>query len=492
MRSDTTRSMVSRAVVVAAAAAVLLPVRAAEAIPAFARKYQTSCQTCHVAFPKLNPFGEVFRLRGYRMPEETEDMIKEQPVQLGAPAYKRVWPDAVWPSDVPGTIPLSLNTVFSDVTQRTLVPSHSEESTIKNDFRFPEEVGLLTGGTLGETLSFFGELAFEPGVHDGGEEIEVELEHSQLNFNGPFGSGLRFNLKVGRFAPEITQPLSHGAVLTTGGPTALLQYVPIAAHGGSEIGGHGHGAAGIALPHSVDGIEAYGILGQRFLYSGGLANGLGPGEESFDGNNAKDVYGRVAVKIGGLPLDGADYEASDKNWREKSLRIGVFGYRGDGTGTRVGGTGHHADELLEDREFTRVGVDVNAYFQDLNFLAGFVRGRDALATYEVMAGHGHDEGEEGDEHGEGEEAGEAEFVAEAGYTYRAWFAEADYVFMPWLHGAMRYEWLDPANSRAPTLERIVPNLTALVRANVKAYVEYQRDVGAGDNYLLLGGLQFAF
>ena len=49
----------------------------ADAVPAFARKYQTSCQTCHAMFPKLNAFGEAFRLRGYRMPGETEDMVKE-------------------------------------------------------------------------------------------------------------------------------------------------------------------------------------------------------------------------------------------------------------------------------------------------------------------------------------------------------------------------------------------------------------------------------
>lgn len=33
-----------------------------EAIPPFARKYQTSCQTCRVIVPKLNSFGEAFRL----------------------------------------------------------------------------------------------------------------------------------------------------------------------------------------------------------------------------------------------------------------------------------------------------------------------------------------------------------------------------------------------------------------------------------------------
>ena len=36
----------------------------AEAIPAFSRKYATSCATCHVAFPKLNAFGKAFRNNG--------------------------------------------------------------------------------------------------------------------------------------------------------------------------------------------------------------------------------------------------------------------------------------------------------------------------------------------------------------------------------------------------------------------------------------------
>ncbi len=50
------------------AATVLLLAPRAEAIPAFARKYETSCQTCHTVFPKLNAFGTAFRLNGYRMP----------------------------------------------------------------------------------------------------------------------------------------------------------------------------------------------------------------------------------------------------------------------------------------------------------------------------------------------------------------------------------------------------------------------------------------
>ena len=41
----------------AVCAALLLSAEPAHAIPVFARKYQTSCMTCHAGFPKLNPVG---------------------------------------------------------------------------------------------------------------------------------------------------------------------------------------------------------------------------------------------------------------------------------------------------------------------------------------------------------------------------------------------------------------------------------------------------
>src|ERR1700730_3711666 len=94
---------------------VLLNTRSASAVPAFARKYQTSCQTCHIGFPKLNAFGEAFRLNGYRMPKETEDQIKMKPVSLGADAYKRMWPRAIYPSDLPGQVPLAVNVKMASV-----------------------------------------------------------------------------------------------------------------------------------------------------------------------------------------------------------------------------------------------------------------------------------------------------------------------------------------------------------------------------------------
>ena len=92
----------------------------AHAVPAFARKYQTSCQTCHIVFPKLNAFGVAFRVRGYRMPGETEEMVKQPPVSLGAPAYKRLWPKAIWPGEVSSSVPLAVNIKMAYVNTSSL------------------------------------------------------------------------------------------------------------------------------------------------------------------------------------------------------------------------------------------------------------------------------------------------------------------------------------------------------------------------------------
>ena len=48
---------------------VLFDASRAQAIPAFARRYEKSCQTCHTVYPALTPFGEAFRRNGYRFPD---------------------------------------------------------------------------------------------------------------------------------------------------------------------------------------------------------------------------------------------------------------------------------------------------------------------------------------------------------------------------------------------------------------------------------------
>ena len=78
------------------------------AIPVFSRKYQTSCTTCHVDFPKLNDFGKAFKDAGFKFPKDDETFVKSAPTLLGAEAQKEVWPHSVWPGEIPGMPPIGL------------------------------------------------------------------------------------------------------------------------------------------------------------------------------------------------------------------------------------------------------------------------------------------------------------------------------------------------------------------------------------------------
>src|SRR5438105_15531655 len=102
-----------RALQVVIAATIIVAASPARAVPAFARKYGTSCTTCHTIFPKLTPFGEAFRRNGYRFPGVDSDFVKAEPVPLGQDQAKQMFPDAVWPSQVTSFPPLALGLPFS-------------------------------------------------------------------------------------------------------------------------------------------------------------------------------------------------------------------------------------------------------------------------------------------------------------------------------------------------------------------------------------------
>lgn len=55
----------------------------AQAIPAFARKYNFSCNVCHVpGFPKLNDFGNQFRDHGYQLGSDN-DLPEYESITMG-------------------------------------------------------------------------------------------------------------------------------------------------------------------------------------------------------------------------------------------------------------------------------------------------------------------------------------------------------------------------------------------------------------------------
>ena len=448
-------------------------VRPATALPAFARKYQTSCTTCHTIFPKLNPFGEAFRLNGYRMPKETEDQIKQPQMSLGSEAYKKIWPKAVAPSDIPGFAPLAFNTKLGILYLPTENPDTGKTEHIV-DFQFPQEVNLFGAGTFGEHFSFLAELTFGQ-APDGG--VETEIEHAQLHINSPFGPEHVNNFKVGKFSPDFEDGFQEMWLMTDNGVDTLFNYSPIGINGGTGLGEDG---PGIALPALVQGIEYYGVAKHRLFYTVGLTNGLPPtnGSGTTDGNTRKDYYARVDWKFGGMGLDGdtGGRTMPAENWREKSLRVGVLGYWGNGEGINLGDPVLDPiagiDVVQQDKDFERGGAYVSLCYQDLNVFGVYQHGRDTLQNIDA--------------------ADSITFVSEATFSYDAWFAQADYVIRPPFQVSLRYENLNPGDDTAEALKFWNANFSFLSRANVKMMAEYRWDTQNAQDYTMAGVLRFAY
>ncbi len=278
----------------------------ASAIPAFSRKYKTSCSTCHYSFPQLNGFGKAFRNNGLRYPGGDQNFRKEEPVDLGSEAYKRVWPDAIWPSDIPGTAPIAVHAIG-----RYELALNQPDSVANNTFEFPHEVELLYGGTLGESFSFFG-------------EVELETEGDEIEIAFPFRLELNhrpaFNATVGTIHVDPT-PDHHRLTRSHYNVPSLKS------------------RNGWRLRDEQSGLELWGVgNGARgrggLSYAAGVVNGQGVN----DLNRGKDVYAKAAYKIGGLgQAGGTEGQASETSafYRDNSATVGGLIYSGRVAGATI-------------------------------------------------------------------------------------------------------------------------------------------------------------
>lgn len=131
------------------------------AIPNWARKYGTSCFTCHSGYPTRNSFGEAFKANGYRWPGgQEEDRAKQEQTKLGGEGWKKVFPAAPWPSDIPGFAPLAISMSGNLIDYKEKVTNSSGVQTTAEYLNWgaPVTANLLYGGTIGENIGFFGTL----------------------------------------------------------------------------------------------------------------------------------------------------------------------------------------------------------------------------------------------------------------------------------------------------------------------------------------------
>ena len=399
-------------------------------IPAFARKYGTSCTTCHVAFPKLNSFGEAFRLNGFVIPEADEDFIKEEQMRLGAESYKRVWPNAIWPTTMPGIPPISLSVTHGFV--------YDKNGEVRTEFTAPT-VNILLAGSFGESISFY------TGLHLFDNGKIGSLGRAYIKFNNllyDYLPSTRLYFRIGQFLPDAVPFANHRNLSLNS--FALNSYYPDLG-GGFQAGHHG-GATGFNLENNQLGAELTGIIKSRFRFGVGLVNGNGPGGED---NKAKDGYFRLAYKFGGMAFDGSTGDGSSaelsqtNNWKENSIRFGVFGY--------AGGADNQGTNGPNDLKFHRIGGDVSLKIGNLNLFGGYLQGRDRVMRSEILTP----------------------------LDYNLFFADSFLLIYPWLIGSVRYEQVNPEG--IDSFARLVPHISILARANVRLLMESSFDT---DNFNL--------
>jgi hypothetical protein len=155
---------------------VAVPPTEADAIPAFARKYNVSCVLCHAPAPRLTPFGEQFAGQGFQF------ALGEEP------------PDAQDVGDADlllmENVPLA---VRLDAYLQTLDGGPGPDS----DLQTPWLIKLLSGGQIANNVSYY--LYFF--MSERGEV--AGLEDAYVQFSDLGGSGV--DLLVGQF--QVSDPL---------------------------------------------------------------------------------------------------------------------------------------------------------------------------------------------------------------------------------------------------------------------------------------------
>lgn len=237
------------------------------AIPAFARKYRMSCQTCHSPVPRLKSYGDEFAGNGFVLSDQEAPRYY---VDTGDPSLNLI-------RDFPIAVRLDAH-----VTYRTDKPK-------QGDFKTPYLLKLLSGGALADNLAYYFYMYFD-------ERGEVAgVEDAYLMYNNMFG--VDFDIYVGQF--QISDPLFKRELRLTLEDYEIYK---------TKVGNSNFNLAydrGIMLTYGMDtGTDI--IL--EVLNGNGLADA--DAEKMFDNDNYKNIFGRVSQDI------------------TEGIRLGAFAYHG--------------------------------------------------------------------------------------------------------------------------------------------------------------------
>jgi len=236
------------------------------AIPAFARKYNMSCKTCHSPFPSLKAYGNDFAGNGFQLKDKD------------APRY---YVDT-------GDEELSLIRDFPLAARLEGYITYNQDKSEQSDFYAPILFKILTGGAITNDISYYVYYILESG--------EVgKIEDAWFMFNNLFGSELDFT--IGQF--QVCDPLFKRELRLTRDDYYIYKVNP--------------GASMVDLTYDRGIMLGYGFdTGTDLVLE--VVNGSGIGEQflsgTFDNDKYKNFFGRISQDAG------------------DNFRIGAMGYWG--------------------------------------------------------------------------------------------------------------------------------------------------------------------
>jgi hypothetical protein len=443
---------------------VLTSTPRASAIPAFSRKYQTSCTTCHSNYPQLNDFGEAFKKNGFKFPKDDESFVKDPPVLLGAKAQKEAFPGAVFPGEIPGSLPIAFR-YSGNFTWNAKQPPALQTPTFvsRTDLFVPNTFTIISAGSFGQNLAFW----IDDDISAGGTGAGGGLGDGYLRYNDlghifhlPTNA---LNVRFGQF--ELDLPFSQArsiypSAFDVFSETAVAQPSPAS---GTKVFLTTNNPFFLGTPQR--GIEFGGYPNNgNFTWSVAIVDGTnssyGSGP-SLTARNTKDVYIRVSQKFN-LERDSESRNAVQAAGAtgphdHTSIRLGAFYYHGDNQQNYGGSPFSFLGVISE--PFYRAGGDIRFKY------------RNRLELFGVgMVGHDNDHSVDT----------VAKTITNApAVTYTGGFVGSNFWVYPWVIAYMRYDFVnsptDFANgiSQYRTRNRYSPGVQVLVRANIKVIGEYQ-------------------
>jgi hypothetical protein len=440
-----------------------------QAIPAFSRKYGTSCTTCHNNYPELNDFGLAFKKNGFKFPTDDETFVKQEPVLLGSKAQKEAFPGAVYPGEIPGTIPIAFryegNFVYNSSQPR---PVQAAGYVPRTDLFVPNTFTIISAGSFGPNFSFW----IDDDISAGASGANGGLGDAWLKYND-LGRTLHLptnslNVRVGQF--ELDLPFTQARTPYLSGYDAF-----------------GQGAlaqntcAGTPQPVPCQTTNNPFILGtpQRGIEFGGYPNngnfvwnvavvdGTGSaygGSTALVTRNTKDVYLRASYQFN-LESDPASRHAIQAAGPtgprdHTSIRVGGFYYYGKNQQNFAGATFPFTGTINE--PFYRAGGDIRFKYRKLELYGVGMMGHDDNHLVDTGAGT---------------------IVPTHAVTFTGGFVAGNYWIYPWLIATMRYDFVNSPSdyyngvSQSRTRNDFRPGYQILVRANIKVVGEYSRHWG---------------